>query len=141
MCNCKNKCDVCTCQKIQNVWIVFSGTEDDKELDIIKTKLSKFIESNKEMPYKYKCLFLPRKVVEQKGFKTDLVDILNNCGANIEFILDKYNSFEECMDNINKERIELSKESDKILSIIPTENISNMYKELSLFVERKIIFI
>lgn len=143
MCNCENKCAICTCQKpkTEKIWVVFSYTEDPKELEIINTKLLQFVNENRGL-YKYKCLFLPRKAVESKGFKTDLLDVLEQCGDNIEFVLNKYNTFEECMDNINEERKILSNQSDKILAVLPILNVSNTFKiEIPQFVDNKIIFI
>lgn len=144
MCNCKTKCSVCKCggqtPKIENLWVVFTLTEDSKELKIINKKLIEFVEKNRF--YKYKCLFLPRKVVKAKGFKPDIVDILENCGGDIEFILNKFDTFDECMENINKERKVLSDSLDKMLVILPTNNISNTFKiEIPLFTNNKIIFI
>lgn len=143
MCNCENKCTVCTCQKpeTEKLWVVFSYTEDAKELEIINTKLLQFVDENKDN-YEYKCLFLPRKVVEAKGFKTDLVEVLEHCGTDIEFVLNKYDTFQECMDNMNKERKMLSKKADKILAVLPTVNVSNTFKvEIPQFVDNRIIFI
>lgn len=109
--------------------ISFGKDEDLKE---VKLKL-KSIDTNK---YDLYCCFLPEHIVRKHNFDTDIIDVLNKLD-NLTWVLGKYETLNEALENIDAEREALSKNIDKLFIISSSIN-KGLAKEIEMFSNNKI---
>lgn len=114
------------------------GTEEENNVIIEKLKAMKDqLEKQYGEAYIVESCHLPRKIVEEKGFSTQIVDAFD------EIFGDKYacqvhaDTFEEAMKNMDKYREALSLKADKLF-IVSEQKINGVALELNLFTHNKV---
>lgn len=116
------------------VQISFAGNAD---LSKVKSQL----EDLKEENFEFYCCFLPRHIVEQKGFDTAIVDMLENIlGDKLHWQLAKYKTFDEAMTYIGKERAIIADTVNRMY-ILDSKIAKGVTKEIELFTSRKVILL
>ena len=115
-----------------------TGTEEENNIIINKLQQMKNkLDEKYGDEYIVESCHLPRKIVEEKGISTQIVDAFDNIFG------DKYlnqvpaNTFEESMKNMDKYRTDLSSKAD-LLFIISDQKINGVAIELEKFSNNKI---
>lgn len=89
--------------------------------------------------YEFHCCFLPRKAVEEKGWDTAIVDLLEETlGDKLHYQLEKYDTFSDMMSNIETERIEIANLVNRMF-VLDSGSAEGVRKEIELFSNAKII--
>lgn len=108
------------------IQISFAG---DADLALIKGQLSDVRDQFSDA--KFAHLFLPRKIVEEKGFNTAIVDMLDEVlGENQYNPLAEAANFDEFMSKIDEERLALAAETS-LLVVLGTSIADGVLKEVN----------
>lgn len=119
-------------EKLQ-VWICFGG---DSNLATVEEGLKKI--TARDNIENYHLCFLSRRIVNEKGFSTDIVDLLEKyLGDKAIWHLDKYENFETAIANINKERVIVAKLVNKLV-VLDSRNAKGVCAEIIAYSEKDI---
>lgn len=93
----------------------------------------------KEDKYKFYCCFLPRHIVEEKGFSTDIDDALESIlGDDLVWSLKNCKNFEEAMSCMKDARANTVNAVEKVF-VLDSGVASGVAEEISLFTNNKVI--
>ncbi len=85
--------------------------------------------------------FLSRKQVEEKGFSTNIVDMLDEVlGDNHVSYLDKYETFDEAKAHIKEERLKLSTITSELF-VLDSGLADGVKKEIALYSHERVNFL
>lgn len=112
--------------------------ECSADLNKVKEQLTELKNTNQ---YIFHHCFLSRKHVEEKGFTTDIVDMLDEVlGADQEAHLNKYDTFADAMLHIDKERKEVANGVNRMF-VLDSGTAEGIRKEIELFTNMKVILL
>ena len=115
------------------VQICFAGTA---YLENVKKQLE---ELSKNDELEFYCCFLTRKQVEAKGFKLDIVDLLESTlGNRLTFMTNRYDTFDEVMANMTSLRTDTANLVNR-LYVLDSGTAKGVAEEISLFTRLKVI--
>lgn len=118
---------------MKKIQISFAGNAN---LENVEKQLK---ELSKKEDVKFICCFLNRKMVEEKGFTTEIVDLLENIiGDRLIWLADKYKNFDEFMKNIDKARTEVANQIDH-LYVLDSETAKGVSREIELFTMGRVV--
>lgn len=111
------------------IQVSFAGNAD---LVKIKDQLKQLVQESKEKysEVQFAHLFLPRHIVEEKGFSTDIVDLLDEVLGDNQYnpIADSIN-FNDYMSKLENARFELATMTDSI-AVLGVEVAEGVIKEI-----------
>lgn len=115
--------------------ISFAATAD---LEVVKRQLEKI---KTEDQYEFYCGFLPRHIVEDKGFDTSIIDVLEGeLGTDLVWVLKDCKTFEEAMTILPGKRREISETVEKIF-VLDSKIASGVAEEVKEFTKGKVILL
>lgn len=119
----------------------FSVNKDGNEEIIRKMKeIKEKLEKEYGEEYEILSCHLPRKILEEKNFSTEIADAFEDIFGDKYKCQVKADTFEEAMKNINSYRIKTSQCVDRLF-ILSNSSVSNIALELEYFTNKKIMYI
>jgi len=113
--------------------ICFAGTAN---LEKVKEQLVQLKNENK---YEFHCCFLPRHIVVEKGFTTDIIDMLENTlGDDLIWELKEYKSFDDIMKDLYTVREHVANTVNRMF-VLDSGTARGVAKEIELFTSAKVI--
>jgi hypothetical protein len=92
-----------------------------------------------ETKYQFYCCFLPKHLVEQKGFSPEIVDTLEEVlGEELVWQLKEYETFEAAMANIEQIRQDTAELVNRMF-VLDSGTAAGVAKEVQLFTNAKVI--
>lgn len=115
-----------------------TGTEEENNIIISKLqKMKNNLDEKYGEEYIVESCHLPRRIVEAKGFSTQIVDAFEDIFGEKYLNQVTADTFEEAMENMDKYRTELSLKAN-LLFIISHQKINGVAIELEKFTNNKI---
>lgn len=116
----------------KKVQISFAG---DANLTTVRTQLEEIV---KNQDYeRFYCAFLPRHIVEQKGYSTEIVDMLEEIfGDKLEWVMQYYRTFETCITNMNSKREYVANAVDTMIICNASHMVTGVAFEKKLFKDK-----
>lgn len=119
---------------LKRVLISFSK---DANLEVVEKQLNMIDNTSEE--YEYFCLFLPRHIVESKGLDTNIIDLLERTlGDRLEWVLSGYETFEEAISALTKERQNIIPLMD-LMFVLDSNIAFGVTSEINIFTNKKLI--
>ena len=111
-----------------------------KEADLKKVK-EQLQQLKAEGTYEFHCCFLPRHIVEEKGWDTEIVDLLEEeLGNELVWELEKYENFDAAMGNISGERERVANLVNRMF-VLDSKEAQGVAEEIKLFTQCKVILL
>lgn len=117
------------------VQISFAGNAD---LENVRNQLIKLREEDK---YQFVSCFLTRKMVEEKEFSTEIVDMLDEVlGTCHDYAALEYDNFDTFMSNIQDVRQEVANAVNRMF-VLDSGTAAGVADEIKLFTDAKVILL
>ena len=114
--------------------ICFAGATSD--LDKVREQL---LQLKAEGKYEFYCCFLPRHIVNEKGFSTDIVDVLEeSLGEELHWQLGEYENFSKAIAALPEVRKETAYMVNRMF-VLDSKQAQGVANEIKLFTECKVI--
>jgi hypothetical protein len=118
---------------MKKIQISFAGNANLETVEEQLIKLSKMED------VEFYCCFLNRKMVTEKGFNTNIVDLLDRTiGDKITWLADQFPNFNEFMGNLDGARTEVAKIIDHIY-VLDSATAKGVSREIELFTMGKVV--
>lgn len=118
----------------------FSVEKDNKEIIRKMSEIKDKLETEYNGDYEILSCHLPRKIIEEKNFSTEIIDAFENIFGSKYKCQVEADTFNEAIKNLDSYRIKTAQMADRLF-ILSNEKVTNIALELEYFTNKKVMYI